>query len=507
MSSDTRSSGSVSAQPDLDLLARSLGLQLSQEEKEAFEAFGPLVAESLGAVSAAECASIPATPPSRSWSAPNEEEDTLNAWVAKTRIEGTGTGPLRGKTVVLKDNILLAGLPFFNGQRMMEGYIADTDATVVTRILEAGGIIAGKAHCEPLCVGGGSHLNLMGPVHNPYRKGYSSGGSSSGVAALVAAGEVDFGIGADQGGSIRIPAAQCGIVGLKPTYGLIPYTGAVPMEITLDHLGPMTRTVEQNAILLDVLAGADGVDPRQRIPSTRMSAYPFRKSVTGLRVGILKEGFALANLDSRIAALARSAAMQLEKSGASVSEVSVPQHPLGGALFFVIAVMGFISTVMDGDSIGVGRSDSFLVHHARFHRRWREHVNEFSPFIKFLLLWGRHLVSQQGNIPYGVAQNCVPAFRAAYDNALQQFDVLLMPTSAILPQPHPPPGSSTLLLLQRSIEMIGNTSQFDVTGHPALSVPCGFIDDLPVGVQLVGRRFEEQLLYQAAAAIEAANAQ
>src|SRR5215467_1887183 len=168
-----------------------------------------------------------------------------------------------GKRIALKDSICLSGVPMMNGSTILEGYIPEIDATIVTRILDAGGTIAGKAHCEFFCLSGGSHTGAAGPVHNPRRMGHSAGGSSSGSAALVAAGEVDMAIGGDQGGSIRIPASFCGIYGMKPTHGLVPYTGIMPIELTLDHTGPMTASVASNALLLEILAGPDGLDPRQ----------------------------------------------------------------------------------------------------------------------------------------------------------------------------------------------------------------------------------------------------
>ena len=158
---------------------------------------------------------------------------------------------------------MLAGVPMMNGAATMEGYIPDIDATVVHRILDAGGTIVGKAHCEYFCLSGGSHTSATGPVHNPHKMGYSAGGSSSGSAVLVALGEVDMALGGDQGGSIRMPASFCGIYGMKPTHGLVPYTGIMPIEIYVDHTGPMTANVADNALLLEVLAGPDGYDPRQ----------------------------------------------------------------------------------------------------------------------------------------------------------------------------------------------------------------------------------------------------
>ena len=203
------------------------------------------------------------------------DENKHNAWYVKTEVEGAPSGKLKGKTVVLKDNIMLAGVPMMNGAATLEGYVPDIDATVVQRILDAGGTIVGKAHCEYFCLSGGSHTNATGPVHNPHKMGYSAGGSSSGSAVLVALGEVDMALGGDQGGSIRMPSSFCGIYGMKPTHGLVPYTGIMPIEIYIDHTGPITATVADNALLLEVLAGPDGYDPRQydvegRIPTPRL---------------------------------------------------------------------------------------------------------------------------------------------------------------------------------------------------------------------------------------------
>ena len=144
---------------------------------------------------------------------------------------------------MLKDNVLLAGVSMMNGASSLEGYVPDIDATIVTRMLDAGATIVGKAHCEYFCFSGGSHTSALGPVVNPRKGGDSAGGSSSGSAALVAAGEVDMAIGGDQGGSIRIPSAYCGTYGMKATHGLIPYTGVMPIESTLDHTGPITSNV------------------------------------------------------------------------------------------------------------------------------------------------------------------------------------------------------------------------------------------------------------------------
>src|SRR3954452_4166653 len=186
------------------------------------------------------------------------------------------------------------------GASTLAGYVPDVDATIVTRILDAGGTIVGKSHCEFYCLSGGSHTSALGPVHNPRRMGYSAGGSSSGSGALVAAGEVDMALDGDQGGSIRMPASFCGIYGMKATHGLVPYTGIMPIEIFVDHTGPMTANVADNALLLEVLAGPDGYDPRQYDVKVHPYTQALGKGVGGMRIGVVTEGFQQANAEEDV---------------------------------------------------------------------------------------------------------------------------------------------------------------------------------------------------------------
>ncbi len=271
----------------------------------------------------------PRTPGSR----PSPEENKHNAWYYKSRIEGAAQGKLKGKTVAVKDNVMVAGVPMMNGASTLEGYTPEVDATVVTRILDAGGTILGKSHCEYFCLSGGSHTNATGPVHNPHKMGYSAGGSSSGSAVLVALGEVDMAIGGDQGGSIRMPASFCGIYGMKPTHGLVPYTGIMPIEIYVDHTGPMTATVRDNALLLEVIAGPDGYDPRQYAPKVHPYSQLVDGGVDGLRIGVVKEGFGHPNSEPAVDAKVRQATERFKKLGAKVDEVSIPAHLLAAALW------------------------------------------------------------------------------------------------------------------------------------------------------------------------------
>src|SRR5215471_6136042 len=267
-------------------------------------------------------------PPDRPYRWPDAAENELGAWYVTTELRTSADGPLAGHRVAIKDNIEGAGLPMMNGSATVEGFIPRRDATVVTRLLGAGATITGKAVCEDLCFSGGSHTSRTGPVHNPWDRSKTAGGSSSGSAALVAAGRADLALGGDQGGSIRIPSAFCGTVGHKPTHGLVPYTGAFPIENTLDHLGPITRTVRDAALMLGVLAGPDGLDPRQRasLPAQDYLAG-LDAGVDGLRIGVLEEGFAIPGLSQpEVDQTVRAAIAVLAGAGATVRPVSIPWH-------------------------------------------------------------------------------------------------------------------------------------------------------------------------------------
>lgn len=433
---------------------------------------------------------------------PDGAENRYNAWYVKSVVKGAGTGKLRGKTVVLKDNICLAGVPMMNGASTLEGYVPDVDATVVTRILDAGATIVGKAHCEYFCFSGGSHTGAAGPVHNPRRMGYSAGGSSSGPAALVAAGEVDMALGGDQGGSIRIPSCFCGIYGLKPTHGLVPYTGIMPIELTLDHTGPMTATLADNALLLEVIAGEDGLDPRQYAPRTARYTDALRRGIKGLRIGVVKEGFGHPNSEPDVDAKVRAAAEVFGKLGAIVEEVSVPMHAAGPAIWTPIALEGATELMMKGNGLGTNWRGLYVTSLLDAHSAWRHRANELSDTLKISMFIGHYFIKHYRGHFYAKAQNLSRRLRAAYDAELAKHDLLLMPTLPLKATPLPPADAPRDLYIQRAFEMIGNTAPFDATGHPALSVPCGMSDGLPVGAMLIGKHFEEATIYRAAAAFE-----
>lgn len=433
---------------------------------------------------------------------PGPDEDPHSAWYVKTRLEGAAAGKLKGKTVAIKDNICVAGLPMMNGSSTLEGYVPDLDATVVERTLDAGATILGKAHCEYFCYSGSSHTNAVATTRNPHNPDYTTGGSSSGCAALVASGAVDLAIGGDQGGSIREPAAFCGIYGMKPTWGLVPYTGAFPLELTLDHLGPMTANTADNALFLEVLAGADGLDPRQYAPRAAAYTEALGQGVKGLRIGVVKEGFGHPISEAAVDDAVRAAARIFATLGATVAEISIPMHGDGLAIWAPIAIEGVYEQVFRGNAMGHNWRGLYVTSLLEAHSAWRGRANMVSEIVKLGLLAGDHLREAYRGRYYAKAQNMSRALRAAYDHALADYDLLLMPTTPMKGVKLPRPGATRAEQMAPGFDPILNTAPIDCTGHPAMSIPCALRDGLPIGLMLMAKHWDEMTIYRASDAFE-----
>ncbi len=481
------------------------GLGLSDAD---LASFAPAVAGLISSWDAVEGLYAETAPsaPDRAWTRPAEADNPLGAWYVRTSITGREGGPLAGRSVAIKDNTAVAGVPMMNGSLTLEGYRPARDATVVTRLLDAGATITGKAVCEDLCFSGGSHTSRTGPVRNPWDTTRSAGGSSSGSGALLAAGVVDIATGGDQGGSVRIPAAYCGVVGHKPTHGLVPYTGAFPIEQTIDHIGPMARTVADVALTLAVLAGPDGLDPRQPADvSVPDYVAELGRGADGLRVGVVAEGFGRDNSEPAVDATVRAAAETLAGAGMSAGEVSIPWHLHGLRVWDVIATEGVTAQMIDGNGYGLnwqGRYDPDLIDY--YGGKWRSDPAAFSETVKLVMLAGRYALDRYHGRHYAMARELTPRLRAAYDEALARFDVLVMPTLPIRATLLPGPGAPREEILARALEMVGNTAPFDVSGHPACSVPAGLADGLPVGMMIIGRHFDDATVLRVAHAFEQA---
>ena len=443
---------------------------------------------------------------------PEAQDNPFNGWYWRCEVSGAPEGPLAGKTVGVKDAICVARVPMMNGSRVLEGFVPDVDATVVTRLLDAGATILGKTNTEDLCFSGASHTCALGPVPNPRRPTHASGASSSGMLVTE---QVDMALGGDQGGSIRIPAAWSGVVGHKPTYGLVPYTGCMMIEMTLDHCGPMANTVEDVALMLSAIAGPDPLDPRQRgvIPADYVRDYSpaIGKGIAGMRIGLVREGFdqkpwrdlGLLGSEEVVDAKVRAAAGRLKEQGATVEEVSIPKHVDRAYIFAAIVFEGATEFMVKGNNTGTnwqGFYNTGLLDAVA--RGVAARPNDLPPTVKMTMLTGEYMKRSYRGRYYAKAQNLRPSLVKAYDDALAEYDVLVMPTVPFRATPIPPPDCSLEEYVSVAINMSNNTAQFDVTGHPSISVPCGMEDDLPIGMMITGRHFDDLTVLRVADAVE-----
>ncbi len=385
-----------------------------------------------------------------------EEAERVDA----ARRAGTDPGPLGGVPVAVKDNIDEAGTICSAGCAAYRDRIPDRDATVVARLREAGAIVLGRTNMHELADGVTSENAYYGPVHNPHRRGFHPGGSSGGSAAAVAAGIVPAALGTDTGGSVRIPASLCGVVGFKPTLLAVPTTGVVPLSATLDHVGVLARTARDAAELTAVLtAGAVAV------PAEAWAVPP-----GGLRVGVLEFGL---EPESGVAERFREALRVLERLGWSVAPLETEVPLLSGAL-------GVMSAI-------------YAPELARCHaERFRVRPEGFSPELRADLERGLAQPPRRHAEALGRRAELI----GQVDAVMEELDLLVSPAT---PQPARPFGSP------KPHTYLRYTCPFNLTGQPAVSVPMGEVDGLPVGLQLVGRRDADALVLRAAAAFEGMN--
>jgi len=489
-------------------IARSFGMTLTAADAASFRG---LMAGSIASYNRLDQLPEPKLPvkyPRLPGYRPGPEENPYNAWYWKTEIKGSMKGILAGKKVAVKDNICVAGVPLMNGSQVLEGYVPEIDATVVTRVLDAGGVIAGKAACEDLCFSAGSHTCATGPIRNPHNPEYSTGGSSGGSAALIAAGEVEMALGGDQGGSIRTPSAWCGAYGLKPTWGLVPMTGGMPISYSVDHCGPICDSVENVARLLTAIAGPDGHDPRTINARTGDYMGALGLGAKGLRIAMLREGFGHPTNDPRALATdakVREAIAEFKALGASVDEVSVPMHYDGPHIWTGVILEGAAEMMIKGYGMGnnwMGYYTTSL--QEAFARGWRARPDDVSETVKLVLMLGEYMHRNYHNRYHSKAQNLRVLLRQAYDAVLRDYDVIAMPTIPFPATLIPPADAPRETYVDAALNMQQNTCPFDVSGHPAFTVPCGRIGGLPIGMMLVGKHFDEPTLIRAAAAFEKA---
>lgn len=502
----------------------------------------------------------------RTFYRPDEKENPLNGWAHKTTLISTdpkaANGLLAGRTIAFKDNVSVGGLPLGLGsspEHFPSGKhpISTIDATVVGRVLAAGGVVKGTATCENFSAFPLSYTSHSGVVHNAWLPGYATGGSSSGCGTLVGVGDVeearrngkddrtyplgegvDIAIGGDQGGSIRLPASYSGIFGLKPTHGLVPYTGIAALNPLMDHTGPMARTVEDTALLLGVLAGYDGLDPRMTPESPTVDRVPdyvgdlsawiasreargewtATSAAKGLRIGVLKEAFEFPGISPDVLSALETATGRFKTLGADVKEISIPIHSIGAAIWTIAArprMPNYIKNI-PGDLIThtLPGLDPLPID-----QKFYDILSNRNPAVVNVLMNVAHLEQRYGPALVRKAHMHVQELQAAYDKALEEFDVLLTPLNPTVGPPHPkgtaktaenPEGFSENImdLFEPAIGNTLNTCPFNVTGHPAMSMPVGWgkvlgcDGRLPIGMQIVAKRWDEASIFKAAKAWE-----
>lgn len=432
---------------------------------------------------------------------PGPEEDPLNAIVTKCHVAGADAGPLAGYEIGLKDNIALAGVPTTYGSRLLDTYVPSTDATIVTRLLDAGASITAKLNMEDMAFSGSGELSATGPVLNPRDPDYCPGGSSSGSAAAVVNRDVDIAIGGDQGGSIRIPSAWSGCVGHMPTHTLVPYTGIGALGHSFDHAGPMANTVADCARVLDVIAGKDPLDPRQGAVETDTYHDALPGDPADLTVGVLEEGFGHETSERGVDETVRDALDAFEAEGATVRPVSVPMH-LDGLPIWNGIVLEETTALIRDEGIGRYGNGFYDTEFADiFGKARRAQADDYLTTVKLTVILGEYLSENYRGIYYAKAQNLSRELASRYDEALDAVDVMAMPTT---PQTahRRKDDLSRLEVIERALNMLSNTAPFDVTGHPGLSVPCGTSNNLPVGLMLIGNKFDDATVLQAGDAFE-----
>ena len=407
--------------------------------------------------------------------------------------------PLVGVPIALKDNLCTKGVRTTASSRMLETYLPPYDATAVSKLDAAGAVVIGKTNCDEFAMGSSNENSAFGPVHNPWALDRIPGGTSGGSAATVAASITPLALGSDTGGSIRQPAAMCGVVGLKPTYGRVSRYGLIAFGSSLDQIGPLSRTVHDAAIALGVIAGADAADATSAPEPVADYAAALTGEIRGTRVGVparlLEQG-----VDPDVARAFKTSLDVLASRGATLVDMELPHAKYATAVYYLVATAEASSNLAryDGVRYGFRAPDKTIDDLRAMYTRTRE--RGFGPEVKRRIMLGTYVLSAGYYEAYYLkAQQVRTLILRDYEHAFDRVDVVAMPTS---PTPAFKLGERVDDPLQMYLADVFTVSA-NLAGLPAISVPCGFTRErLPIGLQLTGRRFDESTLLRIADAYE-----
>src|SRR5579885_1718449 len=409
--------------------------------------------------------------------------------------------PLAGVPLAVKDVIQIEGIRTTCGSRILDGFIAPYTATAVERLEAAGAVVVGKTNCDEFAMGSSNENSAFGPVRNPRDLDRVPGGSSGGSAAAVAAGTAVAALGSDTGGSIRQPAAFCGVTGLMPTYGRISRYGLIAFGSSLDHIGPLTKSVKDSAILLRHMAGHDSMDTTSSLAQVPDYEQEIGQSVRGLRIGVPKEYFP-AELDSAVGASVQSGIDLLAKAGCEVKSISLPHTKYAIPAYYIIATAEASSNLARYDGVRYGYRAKDASTLSEMYRRTRDEA--FGPEVKRRIMLGTYALSAGYYDAYYLKAQKVRALIARdFLEAFKEVDAIVTPTT---PTPAFKIGEKSDDPLAMYLADIFTVTA-SLAGIPGISVPCGqSADGLPIGMQILGRHFEEGTILRLGHAFEHARA-
>lgn len=404
---------------------------------------------------------------------------------ADARLEQGEWNPLLGIPIAIKDNISTLGIRTTCASRILENYIPPFDATVAARLKQAGAVIVGKTNMDEFAMGGSTEFSAFKITRNPKDPQRVPGGSSGGSAAAVASDMAVASLGSDTGGSIRQPAAYCGVVGLKPTYGRVSRYGLIAYASSLDQIGPITKTVEDCALVLQVMAGKDPMDATSVDLPVPSYWKALRADVKGLRLGVPKEFFG-EGVHPEVAQRVQEAIRALEEAGAEVQKVSIPMTEQGLAMYYILAPAECSSNLARYDGVRYGLRVGAEKGHIGMMEATRSQ-GFGKEVIQRIIIGTYALSSGYYDAYYLKAQKGRTLLRQEFERVFQQVDALLCPTA-------PTPAFRIGELVDNPIAMKKMdvlTIPVNLAGLPGLSVPCGHVEGLPVGLQIIGKPFDE----------------